>query len=277
MSAIVLNSKQNILKDSMNKIGIRFPQPYTSSEDDEISLVSLSMYDSWNNVSSQFNNVSCSYVWTNGITYPVVFPEGKYTVNDLSGYLQFVMFNNGHYLLDGNGKPVYYLSFVVNPIYYTVTLTCSLVPAVLPSGYTNPNAVTLNKVPQLVTGTNNWAKLIGFANSTSFPATLSNVPAQFNSSLIPEISPVTEVNVLCNWVSDSRFSQYPSVIDSFVSDVGSGQLINYKPPVVMSYPVNSSTYTGIVIEFVDQEYRPLQIKDRNQMQVRLKLTKKAKV
>jgi len=230
------------------------------------------MYYSWNNVSSQFDNLNCSYVWTNGISYPVVFPEGNYSVNDLSGYLQFVMFNNGHYLLDNNGKPVYYLSFVVNPVYYTVTLTCSLVPAVLPSGYTNPNAVTLNKVPQLVTGTNSWAKLIGFANSSSFPATLSNVPAQFNSTLIPEISPVTEVNVLCNWVNDSRFSQYPSVIDTFVPDVGSGQLISYKPPVVMSYPVSGATYTGIVVEFVDQEYRPLQIKDRNQMQVRLELT-----
>jgi len=272
MPAIVLNSKQNTLKDSMNKIGIRFPQPYTSSPGDKLSLVSLSMYYSWNNVSSFFNNLSCSYVWTNGTTYPVVFPEGNYTVNDLSGYIQLVMFNNGHYLLDSNGKPVYYLSFVVNPVYYAVTLTCSLVPAVLPSGYTNPNAVTLNKVPQLVTGTNSWAKLIGFANSSSFPATLSNVPAQFNSTLIPEVSPVTEVNVICNWVNDSRFSQYPSVIDTFVPDVGSGQLISYKPPVVMSYPVSGATYTGIVVEFVDQEYRPLQIKDRNQMQVRLELT-----
>jgi len=272
MPAIVLNSKQNTLKDSMNKIGIRFPQPYTSSPGDKLSLVSLSMYYSWNNVSSFFNNLSCSYVWTNGTTYPVVFPEGNYTVNDLSGYIQLVMFNNGHYLLDSNGKPVYYLSFVVNPVYYTVTLTCSLVPAVLPSGYTNPNAVVLNKVPQLVTGTNSWAKLIGFANSSSFPATLSNVPAQFNSTLIPEVSPVTEVNVICNWVNDSRFSQYPSVIDTFVPDVGSGQLISYKPPVVMSYPVSGATYTGIVVEFVDQEYRPLQIKDRNQMQVRLELT-----
>ena len=272
MPAIVLNSKQNTLKDSMNKIGIRFPQPYTSSPGDKLSLVSLSMYYSWNNVSSFFDNLSCSYVWTNGTTYPVVFPEGNYTVNDLSGYIQLVMFNNGHYLLDSNGKPVYYLSFVVNPVYYAVTLTCSLVPAVLPSGYTNPNAVVLNKVPQLVTGTNSWAKLIGFANSSSFPATLSNVPAQFNSTLIPEVSPVTEVNVICNWVNDSRFSQYPSVIDTFVPDVGSGQLISYKPPVVMSYPVSGATYTGIVVEFVDQEYRPLQIKDRNQMQVRLELT-----
>ena len=271
MPAIVLNSKQNILKDSMNKIGIKFPQPYQSNGD-TLSLVSLSMYDSWNNVSSQFDNLSCSYVWTNGTTYHVVFPEGKYAVNDLYGYLQMVMFNNGHYLLDGNGKPVYYLSFVVNPVYYTITLTCSLVPAVLPSGYTNPNAVVLNKVPQLVTGNNNSGKLIGFANGTSFPATLSNVPAQFNSTLIPEISPVTEINVICNWVNDNRFSQYPSVIDSFVSDVGSGQLINYKPPVVMRYPVNNGTYSGITIEFVDQEYRPLQIKDRNQMQVRLELT-----
>ena len=273
MPAIVLNSKQNILKDSVNKIGIRFPNPYQSDED-KLSLVSLSMYYSWNNVSSHFDNLSCSYVWTNGVNYPVVFPEGNYSVNDLSGYLQMVMFNNGHYLLDGNGKPVYYLSFIVNPVYYTITLTCSLVPAILPSGYTNPNAVVLNKVPQLVTGTNNWAKLIGFVNNASFPATLSNVPAQFNSTLIPEISPVTEVNVICDWVSDSRFSHFPSVIDTFVPDVGSGQLINYKPPVVMSYPVNSGTYSGITLEFVDQEYRPLQIKDRNQMQIRLELKTK---
>jgi hypothetical protein len=258
-SNIILSSVENIAPER-NKLTLRFPTNYVS-RGDSIGLVSLSMYYSFFNLTATFNNLSCSYTWTDGVVYPVLFPAGFYSVDDLSGFIQFVMHANDHYLLDENSNPVYYFKMEINLIYYTVTATFTPIPTVLPYGWTNPKNITLSGTsPQLNTLNNNWGRLIGFPASSVYPPI--RVPVS------------TRINVSCSWINDTRFSRFSSIIASFVPSGNFGGLISYSPPVLSSYQVPDNSYREITITFLDQNNNALQLQDNKQIQVTLSLKSK---
>jgi len=124
--------------------------------------------------------------------------------------------------------------------------------------------------PQLVIADTNWRKLIGFATGT-FPSAPSAVEYRVNSTAIPQITPVSTVLIGCSMVNDSRFSNYPNIIGSFVPDVEFGALMNYQPQVLSFFDVSAKTYEGISIQFFTQDYVPLQIKDPSQTVISLLL------
>lgn len=243
----------------------KFPTPYASSGEERISLRNLSIFYSWSNLNPSFNNhIGLSYKWPDGVSYPVVYPAGFYSLSQLNEYLRFTMKQNNHYLVDATGAEVYYLSFVVNQVYYGITLTCSPFPTALPVGWSNPGSTAFypsGNTPQFVVdGATNWRTLIGF-NSGVYPPELSSTVMNYNS---PIASPITHVLVLCDWVSDGRFSNQPSVVASFVPSVGFGEIIDYSPPVLTFYSVARRVYTGVKISLVDQNYRPIAIQDASQ-------------
>jgi hypothetical protein len=264
---IIVSSADDI-SNTVNEIKLRIPTPYSSQNGDMIALSSMSLYFSWFSVNSTFNNKSFSYVWTDGVTYPVVMSDGNYTLDQISQYLQFVMLGNGHYLVDSTGTNVFFLGLATNGPIYAAQLNCTAIPSALTgtyAGWTNPASVVLNgKVPQLVTGTNNWAKLIGFANSTSFPATLSTAPASFTSTTTAQISPVTKVYVGCDWVNQTKFSKYGSIIQSYVPTAPFLSLLSFIPTTLLWYPITEGTYTTISIKLYDQNFNPLVLNDVNQ-------------
>jgi hypothetical protein len=268
---ILLSSSENV-STTNNALLKRFPYPYPA-RNDRIGLLNLSLNYSWFNLTTTFNNLSCAYIWTDGLTYPVNYPPGFYSIADLSSFLANTMMLNNHYLIDSNGNPQIYLEWVANPVYYAVTLTSTPVPVSLPSGWANPGtASNLNgNAPQLVvSGSNNWGALIGYAPGT-YPPVSSTTLTQFNSSMSPVISPISAVNVSCNWVHSNQFSTRGSVIGSFVPAVQFGGLISYQPPVITMYPVISNTYTEIEVAFSDQNGNPLQLQDTSQIQISLLL------
>jgi hypothetical protein len=272
-SNIILSSVENIAPER-NKLTLRFPTNYVA-KNDTIGLVSLSMYYSFFNLTATFNNLACSYTWTDGVVYPVLFPAGFYSVDDLSGFIQFVMHSNDHYLLDENSNPVYFFKMEINLIYYTVTATFTPVPSTLPFGWTNPKNITLSGTsPQLNTLNNSWGRLIGFPASSVYPPTRVPVSTRINSTVTPEINPVTSINVSCSWINDTRFSRFSSIIASFVPSGNFGGLISYSPPVLSSYAVPDNSYREITITFLDQNNNALQLQDNKQIQVTLSLKSK---
>lgn len=247
-----------------------FPYSYTSVKD-RIGLEGLTMYYSWYNCTDVFNNLFCSYIWTDGVTYPVSFLPGFYQIADLYGVVAAVMLKNGHYLVDGNGNNVFYISFIASTTYYAVSLSCIPTPTVLPVNYTNPaNMVLSGKAPQfIVPANNNWGLLVGFTAGT-YPATVQTSTFIVDSNLIPQISPITVINVLCDWVNDSRFSSRPNCIGSFSPDKPFASLLTYKPYVLALYDVIPKRYSDIKISFVDQNFNPLVFQDYN-LQINLTL------
>jgi hypothetical protein len=268
-SSIILSPGDNLtVNPYAPQLRKTFPSVY-NSQNDRIGLQSLSIYYSWLNVTQNFNNRTFGYVWTDGVTYPIFLVEGFYQTQDLNNILQQTMQQNGHYLLDASMAYVYYLSFVVNVTYYGVTLTSTATPTSLPTGYTNPSNMALNgKAPQLVINPDNFGKLIGFPPGT-YPAIQSSTTTQVESPAVPQPSPITCVNVLCDFVNDTRFTSRASCIATFVPQVAFGHLISFNPPILSLYDVSPRQYSGVSITFVDQNYIPLQIVDTTQVQVNL--------
>src|SRR6185312_14640947 len=140
--AVVIGAQSNISRQA-NQLTIQLPSVW-NAQDSQVALASLYIYFSWRNITAAFTNNSCSYRWVDGVTYPVAFPDGYYSPSDISGFIQFVMQNNGHYLVDNTGTNQFYLSIQTNSVYYADTITSTCIPTVLPTGWTNPHAVPLN-------------------------------------------------------------------------------------------------------------------------------------
>jgi len=227
---------------------------------------------SWFNVTNTFGNAAgLSYVWTDEVTYHVPFVPGNYSVERITGFLQEKMKSNGHYLLDPDGDPVFYLHLNVNNIYYAVTVTSTPIPATLPISWKNPAAVVLNgKAPQLIIhpAPNTFGALIGYRPGT-YPAMQGTTATAFNSQDAPVISPVTVVNVTCNWTYESRFNSHPSLLASFTPMTEFGTTLSYEPSVIVTLPVTQYQWSEIELGFFDQDFRPLALNDLQQIQISL--------
>ena len=248
-----------------NKFVLRLPTSGFQSNIDEVALKSLSVYFSWPNISAEKGNNTFSYIWPAGPVTSVVIADGIWTYPDVSSYLQQVMREAGHYLLDQNGQPVYYLSLQVNSTLYCLSLICTPLPATLPAGWTNPANVNLaaaaSKCPQLVIPAS-LSKFTGFLPGT-YPSVPQTTVYGINSG-VPQVSDVTSLNLICNLVDNSGFSMTPGILSSFVMASGqeAGTQINVMPNErdwVAIVP--SQMFTEIVLELVDQRRRPVAIRD----------------
>lgn len=264
--AITISSNDNVSTTSHTIIN-RLPRPYTSFRD-KLGLRSMTIPYSWFNITNAFANTSgLSYVWTNGTTYIVPYPEGNYSIDRISLYLQEQMQANGHYLLNNQQEPVYYLALNVNDVYYAVTLTSIAIPSSLPAGWSNPAGVVLNGLaPQLIIGggLNNFRKLIGFDAGT-YPPTLAASSTNWNSQNPPIISPVVAVNITCNWLYNSQFQSHANLLASFTPNLEFGSTLTYEPSNLVMLSTIESQFTEIEVSFYDQNWLPLQMKDKSQI------------
>ena len=270
--SIVVTSSRDT-GDLLHTVVNRLPRPYTSVRS-RLGLRSLTMPYSWFNVTSAFGNTAgLSYSWPDSPegVYNVLFPPGNYDVDGINGFLQEKMRNNGHFLVDADGTHVYFLKLNVNQVYYAVTVTSTPVPTALPTGWKNPSAVVLSdKAPQLIIhpAPNTFGKLIGYEPGT-YPPSLSTVMTSFNGQQPPQISGVVAVNVTCDWVYESKFSSYPSLIASFTPESDFGSTLSYEPSTLITLPVTDYQYSEIELSFFDQDFRPLEMQDRQHIHCNL--------
>jgi hypothetical protein len=248
-----------------NKFTLRLPASGFQSDRDEVALKSLSVYFSWPNISAEKGNNTFAYVWPDQSTKQVIMADGIWSFPHVQDYLQQVMREAGHYLLDQNGRPVYYISLQVNSTLYCLSLICTPLPATLPAGWTNPAQLNLaaaaGKCPQLVIPAS-LSKFTGFSPGSYPPNPQTSVYA-INSG-IPQVSDVTSLNLICNLVDNSGFSLTPGILTSFVMAAGqeAGTQINVLPNErdwVGIIP--SKMFTEIELELVDQRRRPVAIRD----------------
>ena len=132
-STIVLN-QSNIVPDGKNSsLVYRFPNS-VSFPHHEMSIQSVALYYSWENIdSSPLNNNKFSMGWRgpgNVAIGPLEFtiPSGLYEIVDLNRFLQFECIKNGWYLINNSGRNVYYAEFILNPNLYAVQVNTFPVP-----------------------------------------------------------------------------------------------------------------------------------------------------
>lgn len=266
MKPIVINNT-NVLPFDNSRYKYRFPST-NKFEKDQIAVSNVFINFSWFNITTQNNNNSFQYIWTDGsgtTTHDVVLPDGAYEVSTINAYLQFVMLNNGHYLVDNNGDYIWYLELVTNPTFYAVELKSYPLPTALPSGWTNPASIVFPataSTPQFVIPSTNITTLLGFPAGT-YPSAVQTTTYNVLSPNTPQIQVVQSVIILCSLLHNS-LSLPNTILYSFTTGSRSfGQLISFSVPELVFTDIQDGFYDQFEIQFVDQNFKPLAIRDTN--------------
>ena len=149
MRNVILNQSNIVPGSNNSKFRYAFPST-VQFHGDQLALANFSYNFSVQNVTAQNRNNSYSYVWYDSVgatTHDVVMPDGIYELDTINAYLQFTMFNNGHYLIDNNNLYIYYLSWSTNTTLYAFELQSDPIPSSLPSGWSNPAGITFPATP----------------------------------------------------------------------------------------------------------------------------------
>lgn len=239
-----------------NELRLVLPVPL-QIQNTEIALSSLIMYNSVFNVTAAYGNNTFSYIFS-GSTVNLVIPDGYYTITDLNGWFELEMFSRGQYVLDQYGDPVYFLKMESNPVYYSVTITCS--PIAIPSGGSNPNTLVPGNSPQFVFTNASFCIFLGF-NSGTYPSSPSATKFQLNSQNIPQLDPVNTYNVVCNLARNDNLSSLPQVIYSFIISEDIGVQHKEDPSLLNFFACNDTVVNEIVLTLRDSQYRDINIKD----------------
>jgi len=235
-----------------------------------VSLQFLSIPFSWYNITNENENTKVSYR-INGVSYPVEIPEGYYTPEQLLEYFEFVWTNAGHYLEDASGKKIFYLSWEINVSYYAYTLVSTNLPTALPGGWSDPSGMIDGNgyAWQLEITDPGFGKILGFSpgiypNNPLSPGTLpvsySGGAYAFNSNIIPQVDFSTTINIGANIINNQL--QQTNHLASFIpQNTSFGSYIVQRPNFAVEQVVTDGSYSDLVINFIDQEDRPLRIRD----------------
>jgi hypothetical protein len=275
-STIILD-QTNIQPDGTNSTLVYKFRGSMLLNNHQIALQSLTMYNSWANISAVYGNNRFSYTWTVGstvTTYNVIIPDGLYEITDIDKYLQFVSIQNGTYLIDNNGKNIFYVKWLVNPNLYKIQLLTFPVPIALPSGWTAPIAspatgasafvgyptVTSSPIVNIPTSSS-FNKIVGFAsNFTSTSSGASNM--SFVSTVTPQVQPNPTLYINCDAISNP-YASSSQTISSISPTVGFGLKIVEQPPEFAWANITTGLYSQIRITLTGQNNQGINILDPN--------------
>lgn len=252
----------------------------------KVALASIQMYYSTFNITSAYGNIVFNYVWVDGTTHQVLFPDGFYDIIAINNYLHFIMLQNKHYLINNDtGEFVWFITFSPNPQRYAIEVNCFPMSATLfPIGvgagqYTLPAGATwvvptANIVAELQVLANNFRQIIGFEAGLYPNAVIAGVPpAQiqtptyttpqtFLSSFTPQITPFSSFLVNCNLVNNN-YAVPNSLIFSFSPQGIFGEQFTIAPNEYVFIDVLPAQYNRFRILFTDQNNLPISFQDPN--------------
>ena len=191
-----------------------------------IALANLSIYYTWKNVKSDYNNNKfkiSAHTWND--TFDV--PDGSYSIDALQNYFEYII---KKYETIAKVSPVIiYVNEVNNRIVFKIK-----------SGY------------KLELLSKEMMRLLGSSTDT--------IDGDKNSELVPKLETVDLVLLHCNLVNNS-YQQASKVLFTFVPNKKYGQLITVSPETLIILKTVNTEFSVIEIWFTDQDNRPLEIED----------------
>jgi hypothetical protein len=271
MSALLPITTNNYVQGTPSTYSYSFPTN-ANLTNKQVALSSINLYYSWYNITNsatggRYNNNSFQYIWIDGTTITVTLPNGFYQVSDMNAYWQYIMQQNGHYLIDNNGNYNYYLSIQTNVPQYAIQVNSTALPSSLPAGWsypsgTSPSWVTSSRNPQFVVlTTNNFKTVIGFATGT-YPSAQTPASNQtFLNSSTPDLTPVNSILVSCTLVRN-QYSSNSFIIGSF-SPVSSTYATNisYEPKEYAFCDCSPGQIQTFTVQFLDESFNPIYFVD----------------
>jgi len=276
-------TQSNIITDGQNnKLKYNFPNSI-KFENNSIAVSSVSIYYSWFNISSLYQNNTFTYTWVVGgtsTTYTIIIPDGTYEVADLNNLLQFTFISNKHYLVNASGQNVYYAEFVLNPTRYAVQINTFLFPLALPTGFTEPagfGGYPTNTFNPIITIPASLNIILGFSVNYATPDNTSNgysVPANQNliakntatgtisclSTQAPNLQPNSTIYISISNVNNP-YSIPSSIIYSITAQGAVGSLITQTPPNFAWNKMINGTYNNLTITLLGNNFAPIPIND----------------
>lgn len=281
MRTLVLNYSNLVQDGQNNKFVYRFPNS-VQFKDNYIAFASCSIYYSWFNITSEYQNNIFSYNWIDGAgvpaTYTITIPNGLYEIATLNQLLQFTMIQNGHYLVNSSGENVYYAEFLVNPARYAVQINTYLFPTALPAGFTNPAGVAFppQSFNPIITIPAKFNIIVGFSagfqtdqnlNNTFVPpvgsqyvSKLANGTISYISTQAPNVQPNSSLLFSISNI-DNAYAQPTSIIYTLVPAVAVGEIINEKPPNFIWTKLINGTYNELRLTILGTDLQPIAIND----------------
>ena len=191
-----------------------------------IALANLSIYYTWKNIKSDYNNNKFEIsapTWND--TFDV--PDGSYSIAALQNYFEYII--KKHETITNVSPVLVYVNEINNRIVFKIK-----------SGY------------KLEILSNETMKLLGNPTDT--------IDGDKNSELVPKLESVDLVLVHCNIVNNS-YQQASKVLFTFVPNKKYVQLITVSPETLIMLKVVNTEFSFIEIWFTDQNNRPLEIED----------------
>lgn len=266
---LVINESNLINSPNNNIYEYSFPSGSVSFQNVSLAVQSIQMYYSWFNISSSRGNNSFQFIHpvnAGYTTYTVNIPDGYYSIPALNAFLQNFLIANNLYLADTAGDNVYFIEIVENATIYAIQLNTYLVPTALPAGWTDPSGLfsfpLVSETPQLIVPSTNFRDLIGF-NAGTYPPAPSAVDYSKASDYTPQISPVSSIILNCNLLENYYSNPQTTLLSFSPAGTQFGGLIDFQPSEYSFVKIQDGTFFSLRIEFTDQIYRALPIKDTN--------------
>ena len=226
METVFMNTANSKTKHS-NKFVYNFIDKLNlKNPNKNIELANLSIYYTWKNVKSNYNNNKFKIsapMWND--TFDV--PDGSYSIDALQNYFEYII--KKHETITDVSPVLIYVNEINNRIVFKIK-----------SGY---------KLELLSKET---MKLLGSSTDT--------IDGDKNSELVPKLESVDLVLGYCNLVNNS-YQKASKVLFTFVSNKRYGQLITVSPERLIMLKTVNSEFSFIEIWFTDQDNRPLEIED----------------
>lgn len=232
----------------------------------DIALGSVSIYYSWKNITTKYNNNSFQIIHPTTVgsdLLTITIPDGGYEIADINNYLRWYLISNGYYIQnDTTLEQRVFAELRVNASTYSIEFV-SYPTIDIPVGWTAGSNYSYDGIgngPQMVISSNNFGKVIGF-NAGTYPSTASTDIETITSTSTPQITEV--VNVLLSLdVIDNPYAPNSNVIHALsTAGVDYGRLITSEPNTLSFIPCQNSNRQEIRLSFVDQNLLPIEMID----------------
>ena len=191
-----------------------------------MALANLSIYYTWKNVKSIYNNNKFKISAT---TWNETFdlPDGLHNISEIQDYIEYII--KKHEKIGENAPILTYANTITNRIVFKIK--------------------TGHKLELLSKET---MKLLGSTKDT--------IDADKNSENVPRLENVEVVLVHCNLVNN-RYQQASRVLFTFVPNKQYGQLISISPHSLVFLKTINTEFSEIEVWFTDQNNNDLKIED----------------
>jgi hypothetical protein len=286
MKTLILNSSNIVPGTNNSVLQYSFPAGSISlAPGQKVALASLQMYYSSFNITAAYGNNVFNYIWVDGLSYTVLFPDGFYDVISLNNYLHYVMLQNNHYLLSG-GNYVYLITLTANANLYAIqfnnfpisvgiaTTNTWTLPAnatwALPVNPIVPMIQILNNAFKNIVGFNpgyypQGAPTLARAPITGVSPNQTQAPAYatvqtYTSAFVPQVTPISSFVLSCSLINNN-YAIPNNLLYSFTPQGTFGEQFTIAPYQLVFIDAQQGQKDKFTVTFTDQNNLPVAIQD----------------